>query len=118
VLLMKPLRTCGVEDVVVELTDRTFSCITKSGSFRWNDWNVEHLTRHSVAPEEAESVIRAARRPFPRKIEEDKWLVWGQGRGGQFLQVIYVLDSDKTVYVIHARPLNEQEKRRLRRGKR
>ncbi len=83
--------------------------------FRWNEWNVEHIGRHGVAPEEAESVVRIARNPFPRKIEEDKWLAWGRGRGGRFLQVIYVLDEDRTVYIIHARPLDFREKRRLRR---
>ena len=86
--------------------------------FRWNDWNVGHLARHEVSPDEAEIVIRGVRNPFPRKIEEDKWLVWGQGRGGRFLQVIFVPDDDETAYVIHARPLNDQEKRRFRRLKR
>ena len=83
--------------------------------FRWNDWNIEHIEKHGVLPEEAESVVRNARQPFPRKIEEDKWFVWGRGRGDRFLQVIYLLDDDGTVYVIHARPLDQKEKRRLRR---
>jgi hypothetical protein len=34
------------------------------------------------------------------------------------LQVIFVLDDDDTVFVIHARPLTEQERRRHRRGQR
>jgi hypothetical protein len=59
--------------------------------------------------------VRGARTPFPRKIEDEKWLVWGRGKGGRFLQVIFVADPEQTVYVIHARPLNEQEKRRFRR---
>ncbi|HKA06525.1 MAG TPA: hypothetical protein VKD71_04655 [Gemmataceae bacterium] len=86
--------------------------------FRWNDWNVEHIGSHGVSPEEAETVVRDAANPFPRKIEDDKWLVWGRGSGGRFLQVIFVLDPDDTIYVIHARPLTEQEKRRLRRRRR
>jgi uncharacterized DUF497 family protein len=61
--------------------------------------------------------VTGARNPFPRKIEEDKWLVWGRGQGGRFLQVIFVVDEDQTIYVIHARVLNEQEKRRFRRRK-
>jgi uncharacterized DUF497 family protein len=84
--------------------------------FRWNEWNIEHIARHGVAPEEAESAVRIAKNPFPRKIEEDKWLVWGTGRGGRFLQVIYVLDEDRTIYIIHARPLDDREKRRFRRN--
>ena len=54
---------------------------------------------------------------FRRKIDEDKWLVWGKGRGGRFLQVVFVLDEDETIYVIHARPLTDREKRRYRRRK-
>jgi uncharacterized DUF497 family protein len=83
--------------------------------FRWNDWNREHVAEHGVDIDEAEMVVRQARSPYPRKIEEEKWLVVGRGRGGRFLQVIYVFDPDKTVYVIHARPITEREKKRLRR---
>ena len=86
--------------------------------FRWNDWNVEHVSRHGISPEEAEAVVARAARPFPRKIEDDKWLVWGRGKGGRLLQVVFVLDDDGTIYVIHARPLNEGERRRMRRAER
>jgi uncharacterized protein len=86
--------------------------------FRWNDWNTDHIGKHGVLPEEAERLIRAAGSPFPRKIQDDKWLVWGKGRGGRFLQAIFVLDDDETVYVIHARPLTDPEKRRYRRRNR
>lgn len=85
--------------------------------FRWNDWNIEHIGGHGVAPEEAERVIQQARSPYPRTIHDDKWLVWGRGSGGRFLQVIFVLDEDGTIFVIYARPLTESEKRRNRRRK-
>jgi uncharacterized DUF497 family protein len=80
--------------------------------FRWNDWNVEHLDQHAVSVEEAETVVRSARTPFPLKQGEERWLVWGRGRGGRFLWVIAVLDEDEAISVIHARPLTVQEKRR------
>jgi uncharacterized DUF497 family protein len=83
--------------------------------FRWIDWNQDHVAEHGVDPDEAEMVVRGARSPFPRKIEGDKWLVVGRGRGGRFLQVIYVVDPDKSIFIIHARPISEREKRRLRR---
>lgn len=84
--------------------------------FRWNDWNIEHIAKHGVSPEEAELAVRRAERSFPRKMEEDKWLVWGRGEGGRPIQVIYVLDDDSTIFVIHGRPLTAREKRRFRRG--
>lgn len=83
--------------------------------FRWIDWNRDHVVEHGVDPEEAERVVRQARPPFPRKIEEDKWLVIGRGRGDRFLQVIYILDPDETIFIIHARPSDDREKKRVRR---
>jgi uncharacterized DUF497 family protein len=86
--------------------------------FRWNEWNIEHIGSHGVDPEEAELVVRQAKQPFPLRYPDEKFLVWGLGRGGRFLQVIYILDDDDRAYVIHARPLSEREKRQFRRRRR
>ena len=83
--------------------------------FRWNNWNEEHVTKHGVSAEEAEYVVETASSPFPRMIEDDKRLVWGRGRGGRPLQVIFLVDEDESIYIIHARPLTEREKGRFRR---
>jgi hypothetical protein len=56
--------------------------------FRWNEWNVEHLAEHGITPDEAEFVVERARRPFPRYIGNGKYLVWGQCRHGDYLQVV------------------------------
>ncbi len=84
-------------------------------NFRWIDWNEDHIAEHGVEVEEAEMVVENAKPPFPIKIEHDKWLVKGQGSSGRFLQVVYLTDPDKTIFVIHARPLTEREKKQLRR---
>lgn len=83
--------------------------------FRWNSWNYEHVEIHGVAADEAEAVVETARSPFPRMIEDDKWIVWGRGSGGRLLQVVFLIDPDDTVFIIHARPLSEKERRRYRR---
>lgn len=84
--------------------------------FRWNDWNVQHIARHGVTPEEAEDVVRAASPPYPEYRGDGKWIVIGQSRVGLYLQVIFIEDNDQgTLYVIHARPLTDTEKRRYRR---
>jgi uncharacterized DUF497 family protein len=57
-------------------------------------------------------------RPYPRAIGDEKRLVWGRDRAGRLLQVIFVLDDDGTVFVVHARRLTDREKRRYRRGRR
>jgi uncharacterized DUF497 family protein len=87
-------------------------------SFGGSIWNQDHIAKHGVEPEEAELIIRHSQPPFPQQIAEDKLLVQGQGRGGRFLQVVYVLDPDNAIFVIHAQPLTDREKRRYRRRRR
>jgi uncharacterized DUF497 family protein len=86
--------------------------------FRWNEWNLEKVTRHGVRPEEAEEAASSARRPYPQRSYDDRWLVWGPTRAGRLIQVVYLVDDDGTAFVIHARPLTETEKRRFRRRSR
>ena len=84
--------------------------------FRWNRWNVEHIAEHGVSPDQAEEVVRGAARPYPLHREDDKWLVWSRTSGGDVLQVVFIIDEDGSVFVIHARPLTKNEKNRYRRG--
>jgi uncharacterized DUF497 family protein len=93
------------------------SCIINLMDFRWNEWNSHHIATHGVSRDEAEAVVRRAKRPFPRRIEDDKWLAWGAGNGGRLLQVVFVVDEGEAIFVIHARPLTDKEKRRYRRSK-
>jgi uncharacterized DUF497 family protein len=83
--------------------------------FRWNQWNIEHLLGHGVDPHEAEEVVTDARPPYPRRMGDDKLLVWGPGQRGRLLQIVFVLDDDGTAFVIHGRELTTGEKRRHRR---
>ncbi len=83
--------------------------------FRWNAWNLDHIVEHGVESEEAEYVIENPIRGFPRNIGQDKVLVQGQTRDGRYIQAIYIFSPADVVYVIHARPLNDTEKRSLRR---
>ena len=86
--------------------------------FRWNTENVEHIAEHGVLPAEAENVVRRARAPFPRSIGDGKYLIWGQTAQGVYLQVIFIYSPPGTIYVIHARPLTDREKKQLRRTRR
>jgi len=84
--------------------------------FKWNHWNVDHIGTHGVSPAEAEFVVTQARPPFPKYEGDGRYLVRGQGPGGDYLQVAFVYDKvDGRPYVIHARPLTDNEKRRFRR---
>jgi uncharacterized DUF497 family protein len=83
--------------------------------FRWNEWNLGHVAEHGVDPEEAEDVVTAAQQPWPLYRGDGRYLVWGRGRGDRPLQVVFILDADDSIFIIHARPLTEREKRSYRR---
>jgi hypothetical protein len=86
--------------------------------FRWNEWNVDHIAEHGVAPAEAEHVVNFAARPYPERIGDGKYRVAGQTAQGRCLQVVYVFSPPGIVYVIHAMPLSDRDKRRDRRRRR
>jgi uncharacterized DUF497 family protein len=83
--------------------------------FRWNEWNESHISEHGVEPEEAEEVVRRTRPPYPLASADEKFLVWGPTAEGKFLQVVFVVDEEDSVFIIHARPLTDKEKKRYRR---
>lgn len=83
--------------------------------FRWNAWNEAHLAKHDVSPTEAEEVVIGARSPFPLVQADEKYLVWGPAESGRLLQIVFVIDPDDSVFVIHGRPLTDPEKKRYRR---
>jgi hypothetical protein len=80
--------------------------------FRWNDWNRDHATRHGVSIPECQQVLRGARRPFPIKIGRGKWMVHARGQADRMVQVIYLIDPDGSIFVIHAMPLTTRRRRR------
>lgn len=80
--------------------------------FRWNDWNLEHATRHGCSVEEIESVVRREiRHNRQRRQAEKKWYASGRGKGNRMIQVIFVLDTTDSLYVIHAIPLTTRRRR-------
>lgn len=85
--------------------------------FRWNEWNVEHIGAHGMTPAEAEYLVNHARSPYPRNHGGGRYLVVGQTADGTYAQVVFVFGPPGEVFVIHARPLKDVEKRRLRRGR-
>jgi len=84
--------------------------------FRWNARNVDHIGEHGVRRTDAEFAVNHAARGFPRRETDEKYRVWGRATDGRYLQVVYVFDPPGMVYVIHARPLTDAERRRLKRS--
>ena len=83
--------------------------------FRWNEWNVDQIAQHGVTLWDAEYVVNTAAPPWPEKIGDGKWRVWGRAGDGALLQVIYVFSPEGVVFVIHAMPLSDRQKQQYRR---
>ena len=83
--------------------------------FRWIDWNIAKVERLGVRPEECDEVVGSPPHPYPIRAPDERWLVKGPTRGRRLLQVVYLIDDDGTIFVIHARPLTAKEKHRFRR---
>ena len=103
--------------------------------YQWTVRNREHLQKHGVEPEDAEYVADHAEPPFPRVIGDEKHLVWGRTRSGDFVQVVFVYLADDEIdfaslsvvdklrfeegedvgLIIHAMPMSPAQKRQYRR---
>ncbi|HEY8665098.1 MAG TPA: hypothetical protein VIL86_00465 [Tepidisphaeraceae bacterium] len=88
-----------------------------SYDFRWIAWNISKVENHGLTMSDVEYVVNNARRPYPKPMGNEKWLVIGSIRRGLVIQVIYLVDSKDTLFVIHARPLTRNERRRRWRTK-
>jgi len=80
--------------------------------FRWNEWNLEHATKHGCTVAEIESLLQRRINGFPKKSGDEKFMVEGRGIGDRMIRVIYVRDADGTIFVIHAMPLTTRRRRR------
>ena len=105
--------------------------------FVYDDWNREHVTKHGVMLHDAKFVIDNARPPYPKKIEEGKFIVYGKDRHGRMLEVVFALKRAEEighnsldflqaeeltqrantvgVYIIHAMPVAKRKQPRRRR---
>jgi len=70
--------------------------------FRWNYWNVDHIAKHGIEPWEAEHLVRNAKPPYPRHHKKGTWLAKGRLPDGRAGQVVFAVDPDEILYVIHA----------------
>ena len=81
--------------------------------FLWDAWNVGHIARHRVTPEEAEEAFQ--NEPLFLKGRGGTHVALGRTDAGRLLTVIYVVRPGGRVYVVTARDMDRKERRRYRR---
>lgn len=85
----------------------------KPANFEWDEENLTHVGRHSVEPDEAESVLDND--PLILKTTDRKYLAYGKTDDGRYLLVVFIRKSGPIIRIITARGLTAGEKQRLKR---
>lgn len=76
----------------------------------WDTWNVAHIARHQVTPEEVEEVCHG--RPVTSEAYKGRFRVVGPTLNGRMLAVILAPEDDEGVYyTVTARPADRKEQR-------
>ncbi|MBI3327100.1 MAG: BrnT family toxin, partial [Nitrospinae bacterium] len=79
----------------------------------WDTWNVAHIARHAVTPEEVEEVCHGE--PVASQTYKGRIRVVGPTRRGRMLTVILApTDEARIYYPITARPADRKERRNYR----
>lgn len=76
----------------------------------WDDFNVNHIARHSVQWDEVEEVIQGKVR-VKKGRGERRYYIYGQTDSGRYLTIIADDKGRGTFYVVTARDMTRQEKR-------
>ena len=76
----------------------------------WDSWNVAHIARHQVTPDEVEEVCHGA--PMTSATYKGRTRVVGITQSGRVLTVILAPEDDQgTYYPVTARPADRKEQR-------
>ena len=81
----------------------------------WDQETVDHISNHSVSPEEVEKVLfNDTDLPLIMRGKEGKYLVYGKTNGGRFLLVVWASRYRKTK-IITSRDMSKKEKQLYKR---
>ena len=83
----------------------------------WDYKTVDHISNHSVSPEEVEEVLfNDETEPLIMRGKEGKYLAYGKTNGGRFLLVVWAAKYRKTK-IITDRDMSRKEKQFYKRRK-
>jgi len=81
---------------------------------RWDEQNLDHITRHQVEQDEVESVAFGPHH-VRRGRQENRYELYGQTDEGRYLFIIIDREVKGVFYVVTAREMDVNEKRFYRR---
>ena len=83
-----------------------------SHSLVWNEWNIEHIARHSVTIDEANEVCSG--RFIVLRGYAGRFIIVGQSIDGRALSIVVEPEDEWKYYVVTARSASRGERRAYR----
>jgi uncharacterized DUF497 family protein len=81
----------------------------------WDQETADHVSKHSVSPEEVEDVLfNDSDLPRIMRGKENRYLAYGKTNAGRYLFVVLIIANRKT-RIITARDMTDREKKLYRR---
>ncbi len=77
----------------------------------WDEWNINHIAKHDVDPEEAEEVCSS--RNLFEKGRDGTYQIIGQTQNGRYLNIV-VVPRKSGLYPVTARNADNKEKSRFK----
>lgn len=74
----------------------------------WDEWNIGHIARHGVLPDDVEAVCHSD--PIVSETYNERLRVIGRTDSGVLLTVILAPEGDDVYYVVTARPASRKER--------
>ncbi len=81
----------------------------------WSNWNIEHIARHNVSPNEVEEACYND--PFVTRARNNTLRIIGQTDSGRFLTIFLAPRSEGRYFAITARNTTKAERRRYHQEK-
>ena len=78
----------------------------------WDEWNIAHIARHDIRPDEVEEVCHND--PMVSETYNERLRVVGLAGSGKILTVILAPEGDGVYYVVTARPASRKERQLYR----
>ena len=82
----------------------------KIGRISWDQETIDHISNHSVSPEEVEAVLfNSIDPPIIMRGKQGRYLAYGKTNGGRLLLVVWASKHRRTT-IITARDMTKKEK--------
>ena len=75
----------------------------------WDEWNIEHIAKHGVKPEEIEQACKD--KHLARRGKQGTYTITGQTQSGRYLTMILALRGTGIFYPVTARNSDNKERR-------